>query len=221
MQDEPFLLILLRYAGWFTIYLLPSYKGETLTSITIVILAPTRPCALDEYGLHAHTYPMHQQNEVNAIQWAPYPSSKRVLASCSDDHTAKVQCAACIYMQLIENWSVTDDSCALLCILYANEIFDKHEKCGFRILPTRWDGRYHNMLTHFVSGTVCMHFRLTHHRMCIQVWSLDQDSCVHTLAQHSKEIFQLKWCPKPDAIMKSEGSQGQICGFLATSVTSH
>ena len=55
----------------------------------------------------------------------------------------------------------------------------------------------------------------------MQIWSLDQDTCVHTLSEHSKEIFQLKWCPKPDAIVKTEASKGQIFGFLATSVTSH
>lgn len=33
------------------------------------------------------------------------------------------------------------------------------------------------------------------HIFIFQIWSMKQDSCVHDLQAHSKEIYTIKWSP--------------------------
>lgn len=33
------------------------------------------------------------------------------------------------------------------------------------------------------------------HNLAFQIWSMKQDSCVHDLQAHSKEIYTIKWSP--------------------------
>ncbi len=31
--------------------------------------------------------------------------------------------------------------------------------------------------------------------LCLQIWSMKQDTCMHDLQAHNKEIYTIKWSP--------------------------
>ncbi|KAG7027035.1 WD40 repeat-containing protein HOS15 [Cucurbita argyrosperma subsp. argyrosperma] len=120
------------------------------------------------------------QGEVNCVKWDPTGS---LLASCSDDITAKVICIAQFCGSFAPNFLVEFTVFTFIfemknkarkgCVIHAT--CSLHSAC----ILLSW-----NFFSQLCSPESLM-----------QIWSMKQDKYVYDLKEHSKEIYTIRWSP--------------------------
>lgn len=127
-------------------------------------------------------------DEVNAIKWDP---SGTLLASCSDDHTAKARSAV--------PPAGTGTRLHVPAAACCGSRSPRLNEFSRGLSPLRCRARVLSVASRFPLALMppfpCPPARPPRPplRLHHQIWCLDSDTCVHDLKDHTKEIYTMKW----------------------------